>query len=97
MLMSPHIECSQVFRMILMWNDEERDYIYMWCPNERWADLTLDPKRVSLWTHGEAEREWRRATRNLSQYKNHTVIELCVVHSCGLMERRRKLQIERSE
>lgn len=95
MILSPHIECAKVFHMILMWNDKERDHIRMWCPNERWEDLTFS--RPSLWTWGEAQREWVRATRNLFQYQDHTVIELCVLHTpCGLMEHLRKLQIERS-
>ena len=95
MLVSPHLECKRIWHMILMWNDQERDHVRMLCPNGVWKDLSLhDP---SLWTHGEAGREWQRVTRNLQSYRDHTVLELCVLHSpCGLMERQRKLQIERS-
>lgn len=80
--------------MILMWNDRERDYIYMWCPNERWMDLSLH--NPSQWTWGEVVREWDRATRNLLPYRDFIHIKLCSMRTpCGLMERIRMLEIDR--
>lgn len=78
MLPSKHINCQAVWHMILMW-DEARN-IYMWCPNEKWKDV--DWSKPSLWTMGEAYREWQRITRSLSKYGDHE-FRMIRLHSCG--------------
>ena len=95
MLKSGHINCVPCFYLIMMYVERDGP-IYIWHPNERWKEA--NEYEPSLWTRGEATREWSRATRSLARYRDHTTIELCSVHDlCGLHQVIRSLHIERSD